>query len=230
MVGTSGSCFIGCGVATPRSLTLPLSAWGTRSDAFPKNMSIWPPSSAAVTWPLPRNGMCTASNPGTRGKERAGEMGDRASAARSVVDLARLRIGDKSGKRSRRYRGADAKDEWAGAENAHRLEILDRIVTDFLQPRHYGNLWRGGEEQRVAVRGSLRHVRRRQRTPRPDAVIDHEALPEFLRKRAARHARHHVSVSTRGITDNDGHRSCRPIRRLGAHQTHFRYGKHGERR
>jgi hypothetical protein len=147
-------------------------------------------------------------------EQRAGKMSNGAGAARSVVDIARLRIGHELGNGLGRDRGADAEDERPGAEDADRDKVLLGIVVDLLQLRYDGNLRRGGEEQRVAVGRGLRHVGGGERAPCPDPVFDDKTLLEVLGQLLARHACHHVGVAAGGVAHDHRHRLGGPVRRL----------------
>ena len=154
-------------------------------------------------------------------EQRASEMGDGAHSARSVVDLARLRIGHEFGNRLGWDRGVDAENEGAGPEDADRDEIFLRIVVHLLQLRHDGDLRSGGEEQRVAVGRGLSNVGGSKCAARPDSVLDDKTLLEILGQLLARHACHYVSVAAGGVADNHRHRLGGPIRRpCGGHCEH----------
>ena len=102
-------------------------------------------------------------------------------------------------------------DENVGPERheAHRLEILERIVRDFLVEAGIGDEARACKQQRGAV------VRRSRGGPGADiavraaAVLDHERLAETVGELLREDAARGVHASARGKRQDDTHRPLR---------------------
>src|SRR5262245_63936473 len=110
IVGTLGSCLIRCGVANREDRQL--AAFSLRHEIrciAEKHVNLPAQQSrchlaTAAEWNMDR------IESGARSEQCSGEMRNRAGAARSVIDLARLRIGEELGERPRRNGRVDSKD------------------------------------------------------------------------------------------------------------------------
>ena len=212
-VGTWGSCCIRRGVATARrSLSRSLPAAPDRRHCRRTCRSALP---TAPPSPASCRGRGCAPRRTRRERRRVRrQMRHRAHAARSVIDLAGLGVGNEFGNRPGGNGRAYPKNERSRAENTDRSKISFRIVVHLLQPRHDGDLRRSREEQRVAIGCGLRHVGGGNRPTRANPILDDKALPEIFGNPFPGHARHHVRVATGSVSHHHGDSPVRPIRRL----------------
>ena len=148
---------------------------------------------------------------------RIGELA-RAAVAREV-DLAGVgtRVGDQLGHGLGRQRRAGDEHEGVAADERDRREGRHRVVRRlFLEQRHLHHRRVGREEEGVAVRRGLHHLRGGDGAVGAELVLDDEGLAHRFGERLREDARHDVGRAAGGEVDDDAHRLRRVLLRKGA--------------
>ena len=134
---------------------------------------------------------------------------DRGSVAgRRHVELAGigLGVGDQLGNGLDRQRGMHQHDVGEANDARDRLHLLHEIERQLVVERGVDRIRRRDQQQRVAVRRGAQHLLGGDIGAAARPVLDHEGLPEFLRKPLPHQARRHIRRAAGGVSDHEPHR------------------------
>ena len=152
-----------------------------------------------------------------------GDVGDPADAARTVGELARIRlgIGDELGNRLGRNRWMYHHDKGTADEARDRRDVADEIEIELVVKRRIDRVRRTDQEQRVAVRRRAHDRLGGDVAAGARPVLDDEWLAEPLRQPLTDQAREDVVRAAGGKADDDAHRP----RRIGLRPSEARHGR-----
>ena len=155
-----------------------------------------------------------------RVEELAGEMRRAAAARASEADLARARLcrGDQLGHRVHRERRMHDQDVRAERHQAHRLEVLHRVVGHLLVQAGIRHQAGAGEEQGVAVGARARRDLRADVAVGAAAILDDEGLADALGERLREHAARGIDAAAGGERHDHAHRPARIALRGRGHR------------
>ena len=152
------------------------------------------------------------------GLERlGGEVMDAADAGGAVVQLARLLLRERHQllQRVRGHRGMRDQVERRGADQAHRREILERLVGQLGEEMRVDrDLADVGDQQRVAVGRRLHDLGHAIDAARAAHVLHHDRLAQRIGELAADQARHRVGKSAGRVRHDDPDRARRIVLRV----------------
>ena len=152
-------------------------------------------------------------------KELAREVRRVSGPGRSVIELPRLRFGERDQllDRLRLHARMHDDDVCAGREQAHRRKVAREIVRRLRLQARVDHVRGARHEKRIAVGRRVRGDFRAEVAARAGAVVDHELLPEAFGHLLDDDARHDVDGAARRGRDEDAHGSrrirLRPCRR-----------------